>query len=374
MRIALFALLSIAVSGCAIATPQFAEEYGVNCSRCHSHVPKLNAFGERFAAQGYRDETLKKVKSRAVALWVSGLAQNLPANADDYRGIPNRVELIGAGHMGNGSYFVEWRALSQELNANGSMRDRSGRFEDIFVNLPIGDSTSVTVGQFRAMSQTDVSLRLSIAEPTLFGQSLPGPAAQNARLSGLRGFSPSGRSPSVRLTQFWPKGDSPVDGLYAVATVPFAGEFSVPLNSGARTNASWEFEWIAKGVFLEAYQKRGLDSIGLQGFLGSRDRRYVAAVGTLERGRWHAMGAVGRAEWNGGNDWRYLAQVERVQSSALAFGARIDHRQTPGAKPMLIPYISLAGPSSHWTAKLVIEARLREGQKPHLLAEGSLIF
>jgi hypothetical protein len=37
----------------ARAIPAFARRYGVTCSLCHSPAPRLNAFGERFAANGF---------------------------------------------------------------------------------------------------------------------------------------------------------------------------------------------------------------------------------------------------------------------------------------------------------------------------------
>ncbi|MGQ0703909.1 MAG: hypothetical protein ACT4PM_12320, partial [Gemmatimonadales bacterium] len=35
------------------AIPYFARKYGVSCNQCHVLPPKLNAYGERFLAQGY---------------------------------------------------------------------------------------------------------------------------------------------------------------------------------------------------------------------------------------------------------------------------------------------------------------------------------
>lgn len=48
--LAAFALLT----GRAEAIPAFAHRYGVDCQACHTIVPRLNAFGERFRDAGYR--------------------------------------------------------------------------------------------------------------------------------------------------------------------------------------------------------------------------------------------------------------------------------------------------------------------------------
>src|SRR5262245_45593285 len=37
----------------ASAIPAFARKYRVSCMQCHSPVPRLNAFGESFAANGF---------------------------------------------------------------------------------------------------------------------------------------------------------------------------------------------------------------------------------------------------------------------------------------------------------------------------------
>lgn len=35
------------------AIPAFARKYGASCSLCHAPFPRLTAFGERFAANGF---------------------------------------------------------------------------------------------------------------------------------------------------------------------------------------------------------------------------------------------------------------------------------------------------------------------------------
>ena len=110
-----------------------------------------------------------------------------------------KVELITGGPIGEQlSYFVEWRVISQQLRGDGTMRDRSGRFEDAFISWQPNNVHTLTLGQYRALNQVDVSRRVSVSEPLLFSSGLPGEtAAGDPRLTSLRGFSPSGRSPGV---------------------------------------------------------------------------------------------------------------------------------------------------------------------------------
>lgn len=48
------ALLLAQWSGFAAAMPGFARQYGVSCAMCHDAFPRLNAFGESFAASNFR--------------------------------------------------------------------------------------------------------------------------------------------------------------------------------------------------------------------------------------------------------------------------------------------------------------------------------
>jgi hypothetical protein len=47
-------LLGLLAAGGAHAMPEFARQYNVSCNACHSAFPKLNAFGEQFAAMNFR--------------------------------------------------------------------------------------------------------------------------------------------------------------------------------------------------------------------------------------------------------------------------------------------------------------------------------
>ena len=368
----------------AEAIPLFARRYGVSCNTCHVHPPKLNAFGEKFAAQGYRAEELGAGKPTfPLAVWTSGLTQNAPQNTDVYRSVPNRVEIIAAGRLEalRSSYFIEWRTLSKEFPSATTIRDRSGRFEDLYLAYDLSPRLQFWAGQYRALTQVDVSRRLSVSEPLVFSQSLPGPKASNDRRTGLRGFAPSGRAPSVRLLGVVPDNEGSVNGWYGVATVPLAGEFSLPLGSEARRNASFEFEDTAKGVFLEAYRRHDLSSLGINYFTGSEQRRYLGLVATHNWRNFYATAGAARAHFGAKQDWRYSAELEYIPVSRAAFGVRVDHRTNvldPNTKtavePLLIPYVSVQGPGTQWTSKFVIEGRLRKKQKPQAVFEYSLIF
>src|SRR5688572_19439635 len=190
-KLAMASLLVAAATTSLDATPQFARKYQKDCSFCHQAPPILNARGEAFVARGYRlEDVMTPVPSHKtvpLAVW-SSLDYENRSNSTTNRGFASRVELISAGPIGSSraAYFAEWRLLSQQIASGNSLLNRSGRFEDLYVTAPIASSAfSITVGQFRAISQVDVSRRLSLAEPQVFNASLPGKTAANSRETGL---------------------------------------------------------------------------------------------------------------------------------------------------------------------------------------------
>src|SRR5688500_295899 len=186
-----------------VATPQFARTYRVDCAHCHSSPPRLNEQGLRFVALGYRLDGSDAVQTVPLAVW-NTLDAEWRHSANISKAFPGRVEIISAGPLGGtrAAYFAEWRALSQSLGGDGRLVNRSGRFEDLFVRVPLsaGGTASLTAGQFRGLTQVGVSLRLSLSEPLVFSSSVPAPRpAARARVTSLRAFSASGRQPAVRF-------------------------------------------------------------------------------------------------------------------------------------------------------------------------------
>lgn len=68
-RIVLFVLgavvLSTALASGARAMPGFARKYKFSCTTCHAPFPRLNDFGEEFAARGFRLENAEQEPARA---------------------------------------------------------------------------------------------------------------------------------------------------------------------------------------------------------------------------------------------------------------------------------------------------------------------
>lgn len=330
------------VSVDAEATPQFARKYQVDCTYCHVAPPRLNERGLAFLANNYRLEGMRPMPSHAtvpVAVWNTFDVERRHT-AGFTKGFPGRVELISAGRIGSAgaAYFIEWRALSQNIGGNRHLLDRSGRFEDLFVKLPLsrGGALAMTAGQFRALNQVDVSQRISLSEPLAFSSSLPSPdAARTSRLTGLRAFSPSGRQPAFRF-EYQPRreGRGAADGWYAGVTLPLTGELTIPLADAA----SFELEARLKGVFVESYRRTGTTTFGGHAFAG-RDRRLGSLVVTRDlTSRLAIVGAVGHFWTPAVADTRFSAGAEYTVSRFLIGGLRIDDRTAPNVDFALLLY------------------------------------
>lgn len=342
--------LKVAISGALVslfllstsasATPQFARGYKVDCTHCHSLPPRLNERGLAFVAAGYRFLEAEGTRSRTIplAIW-NTLDAEWRHSADLAKSFPSRVEIISAGPLGatRASYFAELRALSQSLMSNGRLMNRSGRFEDLLVKVPVAmeGALAVTAGQFRALSQVDVSLRLGLAEPLAFSSSVPSAVrASNARRTGLRAFSASGRQPALRLEYQPGATGASADGWFASATLPLAGELTLGLTDAA----SFEFEARPKGIFVETYRRWGLTTLGGHAFAGDQ-RRLASVVATHNiTPRVSLLGAIGRFNAAAATDTRFSLGSEVTVSRYAAAGIRVDHRTEQRLDPVVLLY------------------------------------
>jgi hypothetical protein len=368
----IFLIVAVSSPGFAEATPQFARKHRVDCSVCHSAPPRLNARGMRFVADGYRlARDGRRFPTVPVAVW-NTTDLEWRQSVELLKGYAGRIELISAGPVGSrgAAYFIEWRALSQSLGGDGRLANRSGRFEDLFLRMPLsrGGAVSVTAGQFRTLAQVDVSLRLSLSEPLVFSSSVPGRPATTSRLTSLRGFSASGRQPGVRI-EYLAAGESSADGWVAAATLPLTGELTIPLTD----NASFELEGRPKGVFVELFRRRGLTSIGGHAFAGDADRRVVTGVVTHDvGGRLALLGGVGMFHAAGVTDTRFSVGAEATFSRHLVGGFRVDHRTGQGRDPVVFLYanghLPFGPPAMRQALRLQVEQRLQSANHAMLFA------
>ena len=360
------------------AVPYFARKYGMSCVTCHVQVPKLNEYGEAFIARNYRlsiDEARPTSATVPFAVWISSRYEKHNSKNVEEAFLP-KVELISGGPIRDTalSYFVEWRIVSRSVAAPDALKDRGGRFEDIFLNLSMGSHT-FTVGQYRALRQVDVSRRLSASEPALFSTKLAGDETNNERLQSLRAFSPSGRSPSISYQLHTVSGDAPADGFFHAITIPFGGEISLPLSPGAKQNASFELEGKPKGVFLESFYRKGLNSMGVHAFIDD-DRWLLQGIGIVKVADVYITGGVGTDEVKNITHTRLSLEGEYITAFSerirSAVGFRVEQVTNAGRDPAFTPYLLLTGPNTSYTFRLTARYRAQKDNNLFTVDVGTL--
>jgi hypothetical protein len=364
----------------ALAIPFFARQYDVACSHCHVAPPKLNATGEAFVARGYELPGRDRRRTWPFAVWVSGRSEALPG-VDAVRSYVNRVEIISGGRVVAPwlAYFAEWRPVSLETRGDGSLRDRSGRFEDLFVVATRGRG-DVTVGQFRLIGQVDVSRRLGLSEPLLLSTSLPGTPGATPRETALRGFSPAGRSPAARIAYNVPVAS---DWRWTTSVaLPAPGELSLPLTAEARVEASNELLWETKGLVLESYARRGLHSVGAHLFYDHSGRYLAHALTTGARGPLHWTAIAGLARQGGGagavtrGRWsleaEYLPMTLTGASAGAGGGARVEDLADDGRNPALLLWLNAHFPGTRYIVRFTVEQRIQRDRAATFLELGTV--
>ena len=373
ITVALAVLLSLSPTAVSLeAIPYFARRYDVDCTQCHVAPPKLNAFGQAFVANGYKMPTLRSGATWPFALWVSSRADRPPLNPtvqDRLIEYINKIEVISGGRLVVPwlSYFVEWRVLSLSPRSDGTLKDRSGRFEDLFVTAAT-DRLEVFVGQFRQVQQVDVSRRLGLSEPLLLSSSLPGKeGATTPRKQSLRGFSPAGRSPAVRvgLVETFSGGWR----WTTAASVPFPGEFSLPLTDEAKDEASNELELDPKGVMFESFVRRGLTSFGVHVFYDNPQRYLASLVTTGNQTDFYWTGIAGVVKRDDLRA-RFSLEGEYLPIPFVGGGGRFEEVLRDGTSPTFVTYLNTHFPGTSYTVRLTLGQRFQAGENATLLELG----
>ncbi len=361
------------------ASPQFARQHQLQCGTCHELVPRLNETGLAFQAAGYvlPPEVSSAERSSSstlpLAAWLTGRFEDKGNGSSDLF-LP-KVELISGGRLGaEWSYFVEWRVVSLSLNSGGTLRDRGGRFEDLFFQWQRGRHAA-RVGQYRLLSQVDVSLRLSPSDPLLFKNGLRTGSDADPRVNSLSTFSPSSRSPSVTYTYQSRQGTRASDGLFHSVTLPFVGELSIPLSSEASDTASFELG-DPKGVFLETFYRSGHRTIGAHAFVED-DVWLLTALGTYEWNDLFVTAGVGVDDpGTGGNRTRASLEAEYLfgsSSNRYGAGLRLEEVSEDGRGMTAVPYFVAALPNRMHTLLLQLQYKEQDGANS-FVADLSLLF
>lgn len=162
-RSALLALVVLlaAVPDQAEAIPAFARKYRATCAMCHAPVPRLNAFGEQFAANGFElvpgeaardtiatgDLLLRLQRELPLAVRLDAFAVALSrrdrGEVPVDQQLPWTVKLLSGGQIADRiSYYAYF--LVSERGDVGGLEDAYVQFTDIG-----GSGVSVIAGQFQ---------------------------------------------------------------------------------------------------------------------------------------------------------------------------------------------------------------------------------
>jgi hypothetical protein len=202
----LLALLAVAAAAASLlprdagAVPVFARKYGVNCSMCHSAYPRLNDFGARFRANGYRlpgrehaEKTVLEspapVAMRTNAGYVYELWRHMPDAAQN--GKRSTVELGGLDVLSGGmlgpriGYFAVFVPGITESRGVAGQEATLEMASVVFSGLAHGLLT-VRAGRFEpAYAAISVKRQLSAAPVEVYDYSFPGGPAFSEAQTGL---------------------------------------------------------------------------------------------------------------------------------------------------------------------------------------------
>lgn len=145
----------------AWAIPAFARKYRVSCQQCHAPVPRLNAFGEAFAGNGFEfavgepgrdtiatgDELLRLQNSLPLAVRYDAYfrAQNEPQNGQNTADLqtPWVIKLLSGGQVAEKVSYYLYFLLSERGEVAG-LEDAYVQFTDV-----AGSGVALLVGQFQ---------------------------------------------------------------------------------------------------------------------------------------------------------------------------------------------------------------------------------
>lgn len=166
MRRTLVVLLAILAAAPPVgAIPAFARRYRVSCQLCHNPIPRLTAFGELFAGNGYRmavgeaprdtiwtgDSLLALPRELPLAMRVEAYAQAYSSGTpqSDFQ-TPYNIKLLASGPLS--------KALSYYMYINLLEAGAFGGFEDVVLiyNRVAGLPVTASAGQFQV---TDVMFK-----------------------------------------------------------------------------------------------------------------------------------------------------------------------------------------------------------------------
>lgn len=162
-KIFVAACVALVVASCgwveiASAIPAFARKYGMSCTTCHSPYPRLKAYGEEFAGNGFvlkdkdvpryfveaGDQRLSLIRDLPLAVRLEGYIgyASAPEDRADFTS-PYNLKLLSGGSLGRDVAYYFYFFFSERGEVAG--------IEDAFImfNDVVSTEVDVVVGQFQ---------------------------------------------------------------------------------------------------------------------------------------------------------------------------------------------------------------------------------
>jgi hypothetical protein len=331
-----YGILTVASIGNGFGTPQFARQTKLACSACHSHIPLLNEFGQKFYANGFRLDKGHKMFD-TVPVWGTFAAQSQATPGSKvYPVSTNTSELASYGSLPNEGllYHFEFFPTTNDVTAYGIKS--------------FGEHFAVAAGNINVMSQYDPGLDISLSTPIFLAPGLTGP---NNSLQGP--FSPGGTLMGVRLSSGTGSALPYGQGWQAAATVPFSNEIG---------NApGFDTTDTARGVFLETFNRQGMNSYGLNSFFGQDGRHYYGGVVQQKAGQLFFEGGGAFAQGFGDQTHVYSLGADWIPTFDKALSFRADSQD---GVLTFVPTASWELVRKKTALRLVVESAISRGIQP----------
>ena len=121
-----------------------------------------------------------------------------------------------------------------------------------------------------------------------------------------------------------------------------------------------------KGVFLETFYRKGLNSIGMHAFIDD-DRYLLTGLGKLNIDNFFITGGLGVDDTDERSsrlrtslELEYLHRTDYCDTYRPGAGFRVESISHDGREPAYIPYLVLTAPNESWTMLMQIQYRIQE--------------
>jgi hypothetical protein len=323
------ALFALCLLASALATPQFARDTKMTCGACHTHVPRLNSFGQSFYSGGFRVGSTKLRMAELV--WIQATSETSAGSAMRPTHTFEDSAIASGGVIGKTTYHLMYFPISQDVEA--------------YAIHPLTQRVSLSTGTISPISQFDPELEFSFEGAAVLA---PEEFLDNEEISPFQ----LGEGVLAGRAVFGQISGLPYGEGWNVAA-------TVPLSNGMEDIRG--FAWAQpKGVLVEAYRRNGLNTVGVNYFTG-RSRRFAAVLAQHKLGRFFFQAGAGLGRFQEVDVRAYSFAVDWSPRFSDSVGARVDVFQDRSSVTGFLSHIVGGGSSA---LSLRAEVRASQAESP----------